>query len=96
VGGRVLEPAQLNSKKKERRKNMKKALFAALTVSTVFWCIRAKCAGQKKGTLVLLPFTGGNGTDGVSIVSSLARQKVLRDMFDNILPVGREQRVHPV
>ena len=37
---------------------------------------------QKRESLALFPFTGGNASDGTAIVSSLARQRVLRDAFN--------------
>jgi TolB-like protein len=42
---------------------------------------------QKKGSLALLPFTGGDDRDGESIVNRLMRQEVLQDIFEDIIPV---------
>ena len=39
---------------------------------------------QKKESLALFPFTGGNVSDGTAIVSSLARQRTLRDAFNKV------------
>jgi formylglycine-generating enzyme required for sulfatase activity len=39
-------------------------------------------SAQKKESLALFPFTGGNASDGTAIVSSLARQRTLRDAFN--------------
>jgi TolB-like protein len=48
--------------------------------------------GQKKESLALLPFTGGDGRDGEAIVSQLARQKVLRDAFVKVTLVTSTTR----
>jgi formylglycine-generating enzyme len=45
----------------------------------------------KKDLLVLFPFTGGNSTDGESIVSSLNRQQVLRDAFNDTMVVTQSR-----
>jgi TolB-like protein len=61
---------------------MKKVMIiAALTL------IALAAYGHKKESLALFPFTGGNGTDGESIVSSLARRRELRDAFNKVTPV---------
>jgi TolB-like protein len=39
-------------------------------------------SAQKKESLALFPFTGGNASDGTAIVSSLARQAILRNAFN--------------
>jgi len=39
---------------------------------------------QKKESLALFPFTGGNASDGTAIVSSLARQRLLREAFNRV------------
>jgi len=39
---------------------------------------------QKRESLALFPFTGGNVSDGTAIVSSLARQRTLRDSFNKV------------
>jgi len=44
---------------------------------------------QKKESLALFPFTGGNASDGTAIVSSLARQAVLRNAFNKTTLVTR-------
>ena len=39
---------------------------------------------QKKESLAMFPFTGGNASDGTAIVSSLSRQRPLRDAFNKV------------
>jgi TolB-like protein len=44
---------------------------------------------QKRESLALLPFTGGEERDGEYIAGELTRQKVLRDAFNRVIPVTK-------
>ena len=53
----------------------------------LLWAMMVMAASvfaQKKDSLALFPFTGGSASDGTAIVSSLARQRVLRDAFNKV------------
>ena len=56
----------------------KVAIFFMICLTTM------TLSAQRKESLALFPFTGGNQQDGTAIVSSLARQRVLRDAFNRV------------
>ena len=58
---------------------MKKTALFLMIFLTAFML-----SAQKKESLALFPFTGGNLEDGETIVSSLTRQRVLRDAFNEV------------
>ena len=63
---------------------MKKfVLIAALAVLSI------GAYAQKKESIALLPFSGGQSEDGEYIVSELARQRVFRDAFNKVTLITR-------
>jgi formylglycine-generating enzyme required for sulfatase activity len=66
---------------------MKKAMIIAAMVISALGAY-----GQKKDSIALLPFTGGQSGDGEYIVSELARQRVFRDAFNKVTLVTRTTR----
>jgi formylglycine-generating enzyme required for sulfatase activity len=61
----------------------KMMIIAALTL------IALAAHGQKKESLALLPFTGGQSEEGEYIVAEFARQRILRDAFNRVTLVTR-------
>jgi len=53
-----------------------------ITVLLMLFLAAGILFAQKKESLALFPFTGGNASDGTAIVSTLARQAVLRNAFN--------------
>ena len=58
-------------------------LIAALAVLSI------GAYAQKKESIALLPFSGGQSEDGEYIVSELARQRVFRDAFNKVTLITR-------
>ncbi|MDR1216476.1 MAG: formylglycine-generating enzyme family protein [Treponema sp.] len=61
----------------------KMMIIAALTL------VALGAYGQKKESLALLPFTGGQTSDGEYIARAFARERVWRDAFNGVMPITR-------
>jgi len=60
----------------------KKKVKIFITAFLIATALPLSLFAQKKESLALFPFTGGNASDGTAIVSTLARQAVLRNAFN--------------
>jgi NAD(P)H-hydrate repair Nnr-like enzyme with NAD(P)H-hydrate epimerase domain len=68
---------------------MKKTCLRFIMFLTVALLLPAALFAQKKESLAIFAFTGGNASDGEAVASSLSRQATLRNAFNKTTMITR-------